>query len=214
MVSRIDDDALERAYLEGLLEDFGNLEASTAYALTSAAMRDTAAVTVLAAMRGRVDVSLAGIDLARALELSGGVPDLQVFNDTWEDMVNTGSLDILKNADLRREIASFYRQTDQLRVFTRDWVELVRPYGEVVRTILEPELHLAIGMELIYREPISSDLEPDITQLARRVSSSEGIQPAIGDVLLINKVSARMYQDLNELARRIRQMINDDLDAS
>lgn len=214
MVARMDEDALERSYLEGLLEDFGNLEASTAWNMAAAARADTAAVTVLAATTGRVHVALTGMDLAKALVLSGGVPELQVASDTWEDMVNTGSLGILKNADLRREVASFYRQTDQVRVFNRDWIELARPYGEVVRTILEPELRAAIGMEFIYREPISSDLEPDITQLARRISSSDEIRPAIGDVLLINKVSARLYAHLNERAQTIMQMINDNLDAS
>lgn len=213
MVSRIDEDALERSYLEGLLEDFGNLEASTAGNMEAAARADTAAVTVLAATTGRVDVGLTGMDLAKALVLSGGVPPLQVTSDTWEDMVNTGSLGILKNAHLRREVALFYRQTDQVRVFNRDWTESARPYGEVVRTILDPELRAAIGMELIYGESISPGLEPDITQLTRRISSSEEIRPAIGDVLLINKVSARLYAHLNERAQTILRMINDNLDA-
>jgi hypothetical protein len=209
-----DERNLERTYLEGLLEDFGNIEAQMQSAMSAAAKRDTSTVIVLAVMRGNPPTDLSGLDLARALELSGWVLDPQFSRDTWDDMVGTGRVGALRNVKLRRDIALMYRQVDQLHLFAREWTQLTREYGAVVRTILEPELRVAIGSEFIYDDSIPSVLAPDAARLARTIATNPDLAPAIGDVLLINNVSARLYAQLSEQARSIAELIRTELGGS
>ena len=214
MMLGLDERALERSYLRGLSEDFQEIESTAEYARVSAASRDSAAALVLLTLRGNPPGASSGIELARALELSGWVIDIRFARATWDDMVGTGRLGILRNAELRREIAAFYRQADQLYAFTRDWVQMAREYSNVTRTIIDPELRVAIGSEFIYREPISPQLEPAPAAVIRRMTSEPALLTTIGDMLLINKVSARTHADLAALARKIRTMLNAQLEES
>jgi hypothetical protein len=83
-----------------------------------------------------------------------------------------------------------------------------------VRTILEPELRVAIGSEFIYDDSIPSVLAPDAARLARTIATNPDLAPAIGDVLLINNVSARLYAQLSEQARSIAELIRTELGGS
>jgi hypothetical protein len=211
MMKRVDERALERTYLQGLHEDFNNIEAVTSYARTSAAQRDSAAALVLATLRGSGSTGGDGIKLARSLVLAGWVIEIRFPRDTWDDMVATGHLGVLRNADLRRQIAAFYKQATQFEVHARDWVQMTRDYSDAVRTVLDPELQLAIGIEFIYREPISPGLAPRPADIIRRMTGQPVLLSTIGDVLLINKVSVRGYAELSNVAQRIKKMISDEL---
>src|SRR4029079_504505 len=66
-MQRVDERALERSYLEGLLEDFKGVEAVSLYLRSTAASRDTAAALVLSILRHTNTANVTGIQLARAL---------------------------------------------------------------------------------------------------------------------------------------------------
>jgi hypothetical protein len=211
IVKGIDESALERTYLEGLLEDFESIENVTSYLKTSSASRDTASAVVLAAMHGGAPADSSGLGLARALVLTGWVVDNQFARSTWDDMLGTGRLYILQNPEVRKEISTYYTDVDQLQGWTRDWVQMAGRYNDAVKTLLDPELSFAIGNQLILREAIPVGLAPDARDLSRRIAATPELHTTISDVLLINKTSAQLYGELEWRARRIQQMIRAEL---
>ena len=58
------------------------------------------------------DMSPEGIDAS--LALLSGMPELQVFNPTYTEMISTGSIRVLRNRALRRQISSYYQRAEQL----------------------------------------------------------------------------------------------------
>jgi hypothetical protein len=207
-----DREMLERSYLQGLADDFAAAERDTRYALNSAATRDTAAQVVLATLRGLPPTELDGYELARALELAGWVIDVQVSRNSWDDMIATGRLGILEDDGLRREISEFYAYVDQLQTYARDWVEMAREFSDAARSMLDPELRVAIGTEFIYASKAGSrPPAPDAADLARVMRAEPALLSSLGDVLLINKVSTESYGDLVESAQRIRGLIDEEL---
>jgi hypothetical protein len=210
VVLGLDERALEHAYLEGLADDFRGVEAATAYAMRTASMRDSAAALVLATLRGDDVSSISPVELAKALELAGWVIDVQLPSDSWDDMAATGNLRILRNSRLRQEIAAFYGQVEQLHAFATDWTMMTREYSDVARTLLPPELRVAIGLEYTYQEAIPDDVHV-AANLAERIEGARALEAPLGDVLLINKVSARLYAALHELATGIGQLLESEI---
>src|SRR5688572_9508566 len=124
--TRVDERALEREYLRGLVTDLEAIAAASRQAASSARRSDEAARVVLSAARGQTPVGTSGVDLARALVLAGFIIDQPFARDTWDDIVGTGRVYVLRDDELRRRIGSFYRQADQLQIFIGDWVQMAR----------------------------------------------------------------------------------------
>jgi hypothetical protein len=210
-VMRADQRALERTYLAGLTEDFVAAEDAVSFMMSTAARRDTAASLVLATIRRGAPGDLDGMELARALELAGFVIDVPVARDTWDDLIATGRLEILRNASLRREITVFYRRADELHGYSAEWIDMARRYGDAARGMLDPEVRVALGSELIKLETEPGGVTwPDAGALARRMASEPALLSAMGDVMLINKLSAIAYTEQAERARRILTMLGEE----
>lgn len=113
------------------------------------------------------------MDPARALVLAGFIIDQPFARDTWEDedIVSTGCVYVLRDDELRRRIASFYRQADQLQIFKGDWVQMARAYQAAVARVLEPELSAAVYLELIYSTSAPDSVAPQISQIISRTRS-------------------------------------------
>ena len=112
--TRVDERSLEREYLRGLVTDLESLAAASRQAGSAATRSNEAARVVLAAARGQVRDGTSGPDLARALVLAGFIIDQPFARDTWDDIVGTSRVYVLRDDELRRRIASFYRQPHAL----------------------------------------------------------------------------------------------------
>jgi hypothetical protein len=108
-VIRSDERTLERSYLAGLASDMQATVAAATAAVADAETRDLAARSVLRAARADVPPGTAGLDVARALVRAGFVGDVSFVRETWDDIVGTGRLQLLRDDDLRRRLGSFYR---------------------------------------------------------------------------------------------------------
>ena len=86
---------------------------------------------MLAALRNVEPADSSGLGLARALVETGWVLDLQFARSTWDDMVGTGRLGVLRDQELRKEIAKFYGDLEQLQTYAREWVQMAGRYGDV-----------------------------------------------------------------------------------
>jgi hypothetical protein len=211
IVMGFDESSMERTYLEGLLEDFESIEELTAGMKTGSAERDSVSAIVLAALRGQEPADSSGMELAHALVLTGFVLDLQFARATWDDMVGTGRLYVVQNPELRKEIAKYYSDVDQLQIWVREWVEVAARYGDAVKTLLDPELSFAIGNHLVLGAALPDGPAPDARDLTRRIAATPELRLTISDVLLINKTSEQWYGELEWRARRIQQMIRSEL---
>jgi hypothetical protein len=210
IVMGLDDRALERSYLESLMEDLQVNEDMAEGAMRDAAARDSATVLVLRTLRGAETIS--GLSLAKALVQAGWIMELPFVRGTWDDMLGTGNLRILDDAEIREEVAHFYRRAEQIQAFTRDWVETAAEYQNIVRELMTPELRFAIGNDLAYRQhTVPAELEPDPRELAARMRAARGLEITLGDILLINRVGAEEHGDLVRLARDVQAMITVEL---
>jgi hypothetical protein len=187
--------------------------ASTA-AEAEAEARDVAARSVLRVARGDVPPGTAGLDIARALVRAGFVADVTLVRETWDDIVGTGRLRILRDDDLRRRLGSFFRLTDRLRGFGADWVDQAGAYQLVVTRILGPEVTEAVYLELIYRSETSATVSPDLRELVGDLRTDPDLLPALSPLLVINPVAAQSYESLADQARELERVIIEALQAS
>jgi hypothetical protein len=213
-VIRSDERTLERSYLAGLASDMQATVAAATAAVADAETRDLAARSVLRAARADVPPGTAGLDVARALVRAGFVGDVSFVRETWDDIVGTGRLQLLRDDDLRRRLGSFYRLTDQLRGFGADWVDQASAYQLVVNRILEPEVTEAVYLELIYRTGASEAVSPDIRELVGNLRTDPDLLPRLSPLLVINPVAAQSYESLAEQARELERAIQEALQAS
>jgi hypothetical protein len=212
--TRVDERSLEREYLSGVAADLESLAAATRHAASEARRRDEAARVVLAAVRGRSPANTSGIELARALVMAGFVPDQPFARETWDDIVGTGRVYVLRDEELRRRIRSFYRQTDQMQTFNEDWVRTARDYQAAVQRILEPEIVEAVYLELIYATSAADSISLQPSQIIGEMRGEPELLPMLSSILLINPVAAQSYEALSALATSLASDITATVPAS
>ncbi|MDH3208440.1 MAG: hypothetical protein OEO79_17695 [Gemmatimonadota bacterium] len=57
---------------------------------------------------------LSPYEIDASLNLLLGMPELQVFNPTYTEMISTGSIRVIRNRALRRQISSYYQTAEQV----------------------------------------------------------------------------------------------------
>lgn len=213
-MTRVDEHSLEREYLTGLVADLRSLADAARQAASEAEQREGATRVVLTAARGRVPAGSSGVDLARALALAGFVTKQPFVRETWDDIVGTGRLYVLRDEDLRRRISSFYRHVDQVQIFNDDWVRQASDYGKAVRRILDPEVGEAVVLELIYGQAAPPSITPTLSQVLGRLRLESDLLPTLSAVLLIDRVAGQLYESLAARAESLANEIGTRLQAS
>jgi hypothetical protein len=206
-MTRRDERATERSYLAGIATDLGSMAEASGDAAENARERDAAARVALSFARRTSVVS--GRDAARALVLAGFIADepLLALRESWDDLVGTGRLRVLRDDELRRRISAFYRQIDQLQSFGSDWQESASEYQAIVRRVLEPEMTEAVFLEIIYTRPIPDSLASDAGEIRLRIDSEPEFLTALSEILVINPVAAQSYESMGDTAAALRDDI-------
>ena len=155
----------ERRYYGQLLVDLrGDLE-SFARAERRADRHDEAAQLVLDRLSGKAPPQASLGRMATAIHRAGWIYIPPVSRGTYDELVSTGNLGLLRNSQLKSEIANYYGAFDSLR----QWDSLLRDqqsnyWSETAGVLPRPVLRAAIrGTE----PTISPDEDRVIWQAAR-----------------------------------------------
>ena len=93
-------------------------------------------------------------ELARALVIAGFTERPFVTRHTYDELISTGSLRLIKDTEIKRALRSYYAHAD----FARQWDELIQHeqmrYRDAIRGILTPEQMLWV------RKSLRPDPEP------------------------------------------------------
>lgn len=110
----------ERRYYGQLLVDLRSDVESFAEAERRADRHDQAAQLVLDRLRGNAPPEASPGRMATAIHLAGWVYIPPVSRGTYNELVSTGNLGLLRNSQLKSEIANYYAAFDERRQW--DWL--------------------------------------------------------------------------------------------
>lgn len=168
------DDRTEAQYLSSIVEDLDNDFAELGRAGVQAEASAAAARTVLGVLSGQAR-SLPGDSLAYAVEYAGFLYFPAYFPYTFNELVSTGNLRIIRDSQLRREIAAYYNLIESEKQWWDRYRGIQERYTRAMQGILGPDIrgqitsgrllqvseedHLRILRELSARADLTGSLE-------------------------------------------------------
>jgi len=135
----------ERRYYGQLLVDLrGDLE-TLSRAEKLANLYDEAAELVIDRLNGKAPPKISPARMAIAIHRAGWIYIPQASRGTYDELVSTGNLGLLRNARLKSEIATYYRTFEQ----NRQWDSLLRDqqssyWAETAGILPRPILQAAV----------------------------------------------------------------------
>lgn len=191
----------ERRYYGQLLVDLRSDLKSFAEAERRADRHDKAAQLVLDRLSGKAPPQASLGQMARAIHLAGWIYIPPVSRGTYNELVSTGNLGLLRNSQLKSEIANYYAAFDE----NRQWDWLLRDqqsdyWAEAAGILPRPILRVAArGSE----PTISPDEDRMIWQAARS-------HPRLPGMLIgMAAHQERVRRDSEELTVRATKLIAD-----
>ena len=192
-----DDAALEVEYVESFVTD---LNADLAqFDETEAWMRrsEAAAATVLALYKGTPPTENAA-DLVAAVETAGWQSWPSITRNTIDDLKSTGNLRLIRDADLRRAISSYYTTIENVSIPNanmrdRIWAE----YDARVHYVLTPGVRLGVLQRPesfghgITSDALAAAESPSVEELVATLRAFPELEFAASEVL---------YQTINSRA--------------
>lgn len=210
-VQGVDDRALERAYLEALLDEFERGAANTEFAVGFIRERMAMIDVLTAAIEtGSVPDSITVEDLARGIELAGWHPGVTFPRVTWEDLINTGRLALITNAEMRRTLADFYIELDFVRDLDASWQRWMEPVQRESGYFLTPRQRLAIARSVFDSTEEVGGL-PSRTVFVDRLSERPETYRNLGQALMVAELASGSIQGTAASARRIADMLSSEL---
>jgi hypothetical protein len=188
---------LEVEYLESLVIDLDSDLAQ--FDETEAWMRrqEAAAATVLALYEGSPPTDNVA-DLVAAVETAGWQYAPSITRNTLEDLRSTGNLRLIRDPELRRAIAAYYRTVEEISIPLADMRDRIwAQYDARVANVLEPGVRLGVlqGPESfghgITSDAIEAAEAPDLEELMAALRAFPELEVAAGEVL---------YQTINSRA--------------
>ena len=155
----------ERRYYGQLLVDLRSDLETLSQAEKLANLYDEAAELVIDRLSGKVPPQVSPGRMAIAIHRAGWIYIPQASRGTYDELVSTGNLGLLRNSQLKSEVATYYRTFDR----NRQWDSLLRDqqsdyWAETAGVLPRPVLQAAVrGTE----PTISPDEDRVIWQAAR-----------------------------------------------
>ncbi|MHC4235613.1 MAG: DUF6090 family protein [Planctomycetota bacterium] len=202
------DRRLEHQYMGGLVLDLleDTLELGRAIALAEQFAENGTSVLSVA---GGGDPERTPADFLRSIEHAGFLYFPIHTRPTYDELVSTGNLSLLRDAGLKRDLAAYYAGIERTTQWKDNWRVVQRRYEQWVPVILDLHHRNAITLE---RSPASFWVEradstfevltassADAMAAVARLRSIAGIEAALKDMIW---VQGRHRQNL--LAVRIR----------
>lgn len=199
------DDRTEEQYLVSLLEDLDHDFAELDRAGVQAIAHASAARTVLDVVAGRAD-ALPGDSLAYAVERAGFLYLPAYFPYTFNELVSTGNLRIIKDPKLRREIASYYNLIDSEKQWWDRYRGIQAMYTQVIQGTLGPDIRGRINLG----KP-SQVSEEDRLRILRALSERTAMAAALEGMVWVQDRQVRWHTVNRRRGERLQLMIRDIL---
>jgi hypothetical protein len=126
--------------------------------------------------------------------------------ETWDDLIATGRLNTLHDAELRQSLSAYYNRIEWLALLEADWDAQLEEYEGRARDLLPPLKRLqALGRLRGGDVELTDD---DVDDVLRRLSAESDLATDLSQVVLIYSGQARRYEsflvDIGGLLRLLR----------
>lgn len=199
-------DRTETQYLESLLQDLDNDFAELDRAGREAAKNERAARTVLSVLGGHAD-GVSTDSLAHAVEHAGFLYFPAYFPYTFDDLVSTGNLRIIRAPALRRGIAAYYNFIESERQWWDRYRGIQTVYAHLVQGTLGPDLRARI----MRSEPVAASAD-DRTRILRELGARPALPAALEGMIWVQGRQQRWHRNSRAAAERLRGMILEELE--
>jgi hypothetical protein len=180
---------LEIEYVESLVTD---LDADLAqFDTTETWMRrqEAAAVTVLALYEGSPPTEDLA-DLVAAVETAGWQYSPSITRNTIEDLRSTGNLRLIRDPELRRAIAAYYRTVEEISIPLADMRDRIwAQYDARVANVLGPDVRLGVLQRPdsfgygVTSDALEAAEPPSLEELIAALRAFPELEIAAGEVL-------------------------------
>ena len=196
------DRRLEHRYMAGLVQDLreDTLELGRALALAEQFAEDGR--SVLRVAEGG-DPGRTPAEFLRSIEFAGFLYFPIHTRPTYDELVSTGNLGLLRDGGLKRDLAAYYAEIERTTQWRDNWRVVQRRYEQWVPTILDLRHRNAITFEqssanFWIGRPDSTFValeasNRDATSAARRLRSVAGIDAALKDMVWVQGRHTRIY---------------------
>jgi len=191
----------ERRYYRQLIVDLRTDLEILADAKTLANRHDDAAQLVLDRLHGSAPAQASPAQMATAIHLAGFIYIPRASRVTYDELISTGNLRLLRNAHLKSQIAHYYGDFELIR----QWDQLLRDqqsdyWAETAGILPRAVLRAVIRNK---QPAITPDADRAIWQAAQS-------RPRLPNMLIgMAAHQERIRRDSEELERRARQLVAD-----
>jgi hypothetical protein len=187
------DRRLEHRYMGGLVRDLREDTLELGRALALAEQFAENGTSVLRVAKGG-DPERTPADFLRSIEFAGFLYFPIHTRPTYDELVSTGNLSLLRDAGLKRDLAAYYAGIERTTQWKDNWRVVQRRYEQWVPAILDLLHRNAITLEgspaSFWVERADSTLEvtastADAMAAAVRLRSIAGIESALKDMIWV-----------------------------
>lgn len=208
---RRDDASTERYYLRSLASDF---RMNRRLGKSGIRLHENAAANAgLVVRAGELGKPLITFDsLARAVEFSGWTGRFDFDSSTWDDLLATGKISLIRDDTLREAIRRFYSRAAQLHYFEDEWNSYKMAYRTASIGLLAPAVRLRIFGERVDSDTLS--LSGDASALQEQLRRNVVVMSRATDVLMTGRVGQVIYGQVVSAIDSISTRIAEDLKKS
>lgn len=207
----------EYEYLTALRSDMEmNLEVTRHMARQHAFIAE-AAELVLDAVLGDVAVDAGYRDLAVAVELTGWNLLTPFIWNTWDDLISTGSIDVIASPDIRVALQAFYSQLESLEILESEWFEYQQRYREQAGHVIDPRTRIELGGALVAGSDFSAEGftgEGDVNALVAGLRATDRITGTLADIIMTHRAGVAWYGDLEDQIGQTSTLLDDEIGMS
>lgn len=204
----------EHAHLEQLRADFQDNEL---IAKGAAGYKESLGASASAVLEAIMDTPRMHRDVPFPVdvELAGWNHAAHYLSEAWQDLLSTGDVRLIRNADLKREIARFYQRSAAARQYEDEWRSYVMAYRASVTHVLDPYLRLKI-LQLFPERMLVADslgVRDSDQAITGRLRALPEVPGKLTDAIMAHRAGAHRYNEDIEVIQRIIALLDREIGA-
>jgi hypothetical protein len=196
-IKRVDTRAEQSYYITSLIENLRTDSAGFAANQARADSTGSQAMELLlfiesGGMPSGVDEKL----FMRRLATMSYYTPTDLARETWDDLVSSGKIGIISDADVRERLSAYYNALDRLSEVERDWETQLGHFEMASWSVESPLGRLALTDNPHLPDSIRVRHQPtraDLDHVRSRFKSDPQLHAALGQAVIIRSASKRYY---------------------
>lgn len=192
----LDERTLEESYIEHLVENFSADSVQLATSVEEAESRRALAIQIL-----QGDESTALLEPERFLRDFETLPwwaPVEYSRETWDELVSTGRLSLIRDAALRSSVSRYYNHIEWLALLETDWDEQLEEYEVRAWRVLPPLIRLQVVGALPDASPPVALGPDDVQTVFRTIAQDDMLRVHLGQLANIYGVQVRLYGEVRD----------------